>query len=59
MDGLYRYVRRPKGMVFKSFWSEIGYVNWVCFLGEATSSSFGDEDNSSYFISFDNTYLTF
>ena len=43
MDGLYRYVRRPKGMVFKSFWSEIGYVNWVCFLGEATSSSFGDK----------------
>ena len=43
MDGLYRYVRRPKGMVFKSFWSEIGYVNWVCFLEEATSSSFGDK----------------
>ena len=43
MDGLYRYVRRPKGMVFKSFWSEVGYVNCVCFLGEATSSSFGDK----------------
>ena len=43
MDGLYRYVRRPKGMVFKSFWSEIGYVNWVCFLEEATSSSLGDK----------------
>ena len=43
MDGLYRYVRRLKGMVFKSFWSEIGYVNWVCFLEEATSSSFGDK----------------
>ena len=43
MDGLYRYVRGPKGVVFKSFWSETGYVNWVCFLGKATSSSFGDQ----------------
>ena len=34
---------------FPPIWSEIGYgfcclvLNWVCFLEEATSSSFGDK----------------
>ena len=32
-----------KGRGFQPFLSEIGYVNWVCLLEEATSSSFGDK----------------
>ena len=37
------------GYQFRPFWSEIWYglctlvLNWVCFLEEATSSSFGDK----------------
>ena len=33
----------PKCLVFLPFWSEIEYVNWICFLEEGTSSSFGDK----------------
>jgi len=42
---------------FWPFWSEIGYgfctpvfMNWVCFLEEATSSSFGDRHFPLFFV---------
>ena len=42
------------GYQFRPIWSEIGYgfcclvLNWVRFLEEATSSSFGDTDHFSF-----------
>ena len=42
------------GYQFRPFWSEIGFglctlvLNWVCFLEEATSSSFGDRTISLF-----------
>ena len=61
---LYRYVQRQRvwflaflvdvGYQFRPFWSEIGFglctlvLNWVCFLEETTSSSFGDRTISLF-----------
>ena len=44
-----RFGLRSIGYQFRPFWAETGYglctlvLNWVCFLEEATSSSFGDK----------------